>query len=99
MVSCIEALQALALELNRSFSRHCIDLTIASNTESGASKLETLTAQRNFREAAQAVQATKALQTSFKTFMGVERVATVQRQMTESQQKLKMSAMEEYERL
>ncbi|PWN30868.1 hypothetical protein BDZ90DRAFT_248516, partial [Jaminaea rosea] len=65
--------------------------------ESGAIQLQSLTDERNLREAAQSLDAVKALQTSFKTFMAVERVATTSRRIADAQQRLKTAAMEEYE--
>ena len=67
--------------------------------ESGADRLGMLTGQGNFRDAAQALQAVKELQASFKSFMGVERVSTVWRRIADSQQQLKTAAMHEYEKL
>ncbi|CAO1626375.1 unnamed protein product [Parajaminaea phylloscopi] len=66
--------------------------------ESGATRLEKLTDDGNFKEAAQALLATKELQTSFRSYMGVERVSVVWRRITDSQQKLKSAAMEQYEK-
>ncbi|CAO1635403.1 unnamed protein product [Sympodiomycopsis kandeliae] len=66
--------------------------------EAGATRLQELTDQNNFREAAQALQAAKSLQQSFQSYMTVDRVAAVWRQINQSQQQLKAAAMEQYEK-
>lgn len=66
--------------------------------EDGAQRLQTLTDNGNFREAAEALQAAKSLQQSFQTWINVERVSAVWRQINQSQQQLKTAAMELYEK-
>ena len=52
------------------------------------SQLERLTKANRFREAASALSAVKSLQSSFKGYAGVERVANIQRDVTRLQQEL-----------
>lgn len=67
--------------------------------EAGAARLQTLTDQADFRQAAEALQAAKSLQQSFHSYSNVERVSTVWRQINQSQHQLKTAAMEQYEKL
>lgn len=77
---------------------HHLHSSISRYTEAGAARLQTLTDQGDFRQAAEALQAAKSLQQSFHTFQNVERVSTVWRQISQSQEQLKTAAMEQYEK-
>lgn len=60
-------------------------------------QLERLTKASRFREAASALSAVKSLQSSFKGFAGVERVASVQREVLDLQRELGEKAKTEFE--
>lgn len=64
----------------------------------GADQLERLTQARRYREAAQALQAAKELQSFFKSYMAVERIAAVWKQVGELQATLRTLVMEDYEK-
>lgn len=60
-------------------------------------QLERLTRASRFREAASALSAVKSLQSSFKGFAGVERVASIQREVFDLQRELSEKATSVFE--
>ncbi|KAE8257897.1 hypothetical protein A4X13_0g2045 [Tilletia indica] len=63
-----------------------------------ADQLERLTQARRYKDASQALEAIKSLQTFFNDFMRVERIADVWKQVAEVQAQLRTSVMEDYEK-
>ncbi|KAK0551814.1 Vacuolar protein sorting-associated protein 53 [Tilletia horrida] len=62
-----------------------------------ADQLERLTQAKRYKDASQALEAIKSLQTFFNDFMRVERIAEVWKQVAEVQTQLRTSVMEDYE--
>ncbi|KDN51377.1 hypothetical protein K437DRAFT_254784 [Tilletiaria anomala UBC 951] len=65
---------------------------------SGTQQLARLTQNRNYRDAAHALEAVKALQDFFKDYMSIMRIAELWKQVNELQQKLREMAMGDYEK-
>ena len=64
----------------------------------GTAQLSRLTQSRNYREAAHALAAVKALQEFFRDYRGIAQVAELWKQVDELQVKLREMAMGDYEK-
>ncbi len=65
---------------------------------SGTAQLARMTANRNYRDAAQALSAAKEFQSFFKDYLGIPRVAALWKEVNDLQAQLRTMAMEDYEK-